>query len=424
MRAALWLIALFGIAVGAAIFAGENHGTVTVFWSPYRIDLSVNLVVIALVAGFVLLHLALRALSALFDLPRQARRWRNQQKERAMHSSMLDVLSHLIAGRFIRARRSAEIVLAQEESLRMSGEKLPNASQLRALANLLASESAQALQDKPARDEHLRLAMHETAQNNSAIDVATREGTQLRAAKWALEDHDAGAALARLDELPQGAARRTVALRLRLQASRLARRTKEAMDDARLLAKHRAFSADAASSLIRGLATELINNAHDMTQLNAAWASLEPAERLMPDLAVHAANRLAILGGDASLARAWLLPMWEKMISSPTSLNDSQKVKLIGALELGMDSIDAAWLSRIEAAQLGNFRDANLQYLAGTACMSRHLWGKAQQLLNQSMLGLKDSTLRRKAWRSLAKLAEERGDMEAAATCWKNAALE
>ena len=50
MRAALWLLALFGVAVAAALFAGNNQGTVTLYWPPYRIDLSLNLVVLLLVS--------------------------------------------------------------------------------------------------------------------------------------------------------------------------------------------------------------------------------------------------------------------------------------------------------------------------------------------------------------------------------------
>ena len=53
MRAALWLLALFGVAVAIALFAGNNQGTVTLFWPPYRIDLSLNLVLLLLVGGFV-----------------------------------------------------------------------------------------------------------------------------------------------------------------------------------------------------------------------------------------------------------------------------------------------------------------------------------------------------------------------------------
>ena len=44
MRATLWLVALFGVAVAVALFAGNNQSTVTVFWPPYRVDLSLNMV--------------------------------------------------------------------------------------------------------------------------------------------------------------------------------------------------------------------------------------------------------------------------------------------------------------------------------------------------------------------------------------------
>ena len=87
MRAALWLLILFAIAAAGALFAGNNQGTVTLFWPPYRVDLSLNLVLLLLVGAFFFLHAALRALAALFDLPRQALRWRTQQKERSMYGA-------------------------------------------------------------------------------------------------------------------------------------------------------------------------------------------------------------------------------------------------------------------------------------------------------------------------------------------------
>jgi HemY protein len=414
MRAALWLLALFAVAVAIALFAGNNQGTVTVFWPPHRVDLSLNLVLLLLFAAFVLLHAALGALAALFDLPRQALRWRTQQKERAMHASLLDGFSHLVAGRFIRARKSAETALAQEKSLHAGGQALPNAAQLRTLAHLLAAESAQALQDRTAREEHLRQALEETSSRETQ---ETREGALMRAARWSLDDREPDAAMTWLQALPQGAARRTLALRMKLKAARLTRHTAEALETARLLSKHRAFSTAAAQSIVRGLAIDLLNGAHDTAQLQRAWSSLEPAERLMPELAIHAAQRLTTLGGDAHLARDWLLPAWE----AQHELGESLKVKLVAALEAGLDSLDGAWLARIEAAQKANPRDAALQYLAGMACMRRQLWGKAQQLMSQAAMGLHDPKLHRNAWRALARLAEERGDEEAAGQAWKRA---
>ena len=240
----------------------------------------------------------------------------------------------------------------------------------------------------------------------------------MRAARWSLDDREPQAAMTWLQGLPQGAARRTVALRMKLKAARLTGRTAEALETARLLAKHRAFSAGAAQSIVRGLAVDLLDGAHDTAQLQRAWSSLEPGERLMPELAIHAAQRLTALGGDAHLARDWLLPVWEQQ----HALAEPLKVKLVEALEAGLDSLDGAWLARIEAAQKADPRDCTLQYLAGMACMRRQLWGKAQQLMSQAAAGLRDAKLHRKAWRSLAVLAEERGDLEAAAQAWKRAA--
>ncbi|MFN7155924.1 MAG: heme biosynthesis HemY N-terminal domain-containing protein [Acidovorax sp.] len=423
MRAALWLLALFGVAVAAALFAGNNQGTVTLYWPPYRIDLSLNMVVLLLVGSFVTIYAALRALAALLELPHQARRWRVQQKERAMHAALLDALTHMLGGRFIRSRKAAVAALSQENALATAGEAVPHGRQLRALAHMIAAESSHALQDSATRESHLQDALQEAPLRGTVNEQEMREGAQMRAARWSLDDRDANAALERLAALPTGAARRTLALRIKLKATRLARHTQEALDTARLLGKHRAFSPAAAQSIVRGLATELINSAHDTAQLQQIWMSLEPAERKMPELAIHAAQRLAILGGDAAQVRSWLLPVWERLVDLPDALAEHHALKLVRALEAGLDSLDAPWLARIETAQQANPRDARLSYLAGMACLKRQLWGKAQQLLTQAAQQLADTSLRASAWRHLAELAEQRGDESAAAEAWKKAAL-
>ncbi|WP_291518432.1 heme biosynthesis HemY N-terminal domain-containing protein [Acidovorax sp.] len=423
MRAALWLLALFGVAVAAALFAGNNQGTVTLYWPPYRIDLSLNMVVLLLVGSFVTLYAALRALAALLELPRQARRWRLQQKERAMHASLLDALTHMLGGRFIRSRKAAAAALAQEHALAAANEPVPHARQLRALSHMIAAEASHALQDRATRESHLRDALQESPLRGTVMEQELREGAQMRSARWSLDDRDASAALDRLAELPQGAARRTLALRIKLKATRLAHQTREALDTARLLGKHRAFSPSAAQSIVRGLAAELINSAHDTAQLQQIWQSLEVAERQMPEIAIHAAQRLAMLGGESAQVRSWLLPVWERLVNTPDALAEQHALKLVRALEAGLGAIDAPWLARIETAQQANPRDARLQYLAGMACLKRQLWGKAQQLLTQSAQQLADSGLRASAWRHLAELAEQRGDASAAAAAWKMAAL-
>ncbi len=427
MRAAFWFLALFAIAVTAALFAGNNQAVVTIFWPPHRIDVSFNLMVLLLVGLFMLLYVASRALSAVFSLPLDARRWRAQQKERAMYGALMDALAHQLAGRYIRATKSAQTALVQEKSLTLLAEhggqvtrhSASRSSQLQSLAHLLVAESAQSLQNKALRDQHMQSALQSSAPRHAQ---EVREGVQFRAARWALDDRDAGAALEWLALLPQGAARRTLALRMKLRATRQLHQTAQALETARLLVKHRAFSIAAAQSIVRGLALELLNEAHDPTQLQQAWGLLDDSERAMPELVVHAASRLTALHGDVELARLWLLQVWDQAMQPRSDMSDALRIKLITVLAAGLDSVDAAWLARIEAAQMGRPRDANLQYLAGMACMSRQLWGKSRQLLSQAALGLQDTGLHRKAWRALAVLAEQREDAEAAAHAYKQVA--
>lgn len=423
MRSALWFLGLFGVAVASALFAGNNQGTITLFWPPYRVDLSLNLVLLATALIFLALHLALRTLAALFAMPGLARRWRVQHQERAMTQALLDAISHLIAGRFVRSRKAAEIVLARDRAMAASGEAMAYSNRVRALAHLLAAESAQVLQDKTAREAHFRSALE---QSSSRDAQEMRDGIQLRAARWALEDRDAQGALTWIDDLSQGVSRRTITLRLRLKAARLARQPQLALETARLLAKHRAFSEVAALGLLRALALELVATAHDPQQLLVVWQKLDVAEKTMPEVALEACRCLLRMGGDVDTGLAWLLPVWEQMVTGEGTLTEVQRIGLVLGLENAFASTSGApqalWLSRIEQAQMANPGDPVLQYLAGVTCLRLQLWGKAQQLLKQSLPRLHNAGLERSAWAALAELAEQRGDTAEAAQAWRNAA--
>ncbi len=427
MRAALWLIGLFALAVAGAWMADHNEGVVAIFLHPYRIDLSLNLFVLALVVLVAVLLLAQKAVSALLSLPREARRWRLQQKERAAHAALLDAYAQFMAGRYLRSRKSAELVLAREDALRGAAEHpLTHAVALRTVAHLVAAESAHALLDKTLRDQHLAQAHEEAAQAGNAERQVLSEGLSLRAARWLLDDRDAQASLDQLAKLPGAVSRRTVAMRIQLKAARLAGQTARALETALLLAKHRAFSPMAAQSLVRSLVMELIARTHDERSLEKLWLGLPPAQKALPEVVAQAATRWLQLGGDPVRARAWLLPVWEAMLAGNTGRTLMDQQKLVQVLEMSMKdapSPDARqWLARIEAAQQLRPNDAYLQYLAGMVYLRHQLWGKAQHLLGQAVKGLPDATLQRRAWSSLAELAEQRDDPAAALQAWKQAA--
>lgn len=428
MRAALWLVSLFAVAVATALLASNNVGTVSIFWTPYRLDLSLNLVLFALVLILLTMHWAQRALTALFELPKQAKRWRLQQKERATHAALLDSLAQFMEGRFLRARKSAELVLVREKSLSDAGEVLDHAGALRCVAHILAAESAHALNDKTTRQSHLNQALQEPAGSSSNVRQSLVEGSMLRAARWALDDRDASESLLWLDRLPQGVARRTLAMRLRLKAARLAGESSLALDTALLLIKHRAFTTEASESMIRSLVFDLIAKTHEQGQMQRLWARLGEPQRQSTDLAIQAAQHWLSLGGDPVVARTWLNPIWNKWLSTPQNLSATQQLKLTQVLDRSLTGQDTTqereWLAWIESAQKANPREPLLQYLAGRLCQKQQLWGKAQVLLAQAAPVLGDPGLRRQAWRSLAELAEQREDLQAAVNALKKAAME
>ena len=423
MRSVFWLLGIAAVAVALALLMGHNQATVTLFWPPYRYDVAFNFVVFALIGLCVLVYLALRAVALLRDLPVQAQRWRSQQVERAAVGAVLDALSHQLAGRFVRAQSAG--LTALERLNAMPAAQWSQRPQLQLLAHLLVAESAQSLQNRGSRDQHLQAALH--PQLAKAAPVA-HEGALLRSVHWAVEERDADLARSRLADLPQGTARRIQALRLKLRTAQLGGATAEALETARLLAKHRAFSPQASRSILRSLALDALREAHDLSQLQTVWAKLDAKERAMPELALAAgqrANQLAQADGReteqaaAERVRGWLEPLWPRL----AELDAIQQRQLVLVLEPGLSSLDAAWLGRLEQTQRQMPGNAYLQYLAGQAFMQRQLWGKAAQLLGQASHSLQDPVLLRRTWCALARLAEERGDAGAAQAAWKRAAL-
>ena len=426
MRVALWLITLFALAAAGAWLAGNNQGTVTLFLFPHRIDLSLNLTFLVVFSVVLLVILAQRALGAFLALPKRALRWRLQQKERASHAALLDSMGHLMAGRFLRARKAAEQTLAKEALLHNAGVTLDHALPLRTLAHIMAAEASHALQDKGRRQHHLDQALAQVQASPGAERQSLLEGTQLRAARWLLDDRDATGSLERLRALPPAVGRRMAAMRLQLKAARLAGQPAQALEIATLLAKHRAFSAEAADSLVTRLILELIGQTHDLEALQKVWKRLSPSQRLMPFVAAEAAQRCLQLGGSDATARLWLQDLWIPMQASPPVWSEAQQLRVLLAFEAclpGGDAEDAlVWLSRVESAQQAQPRSAHLQYLAGMLCQRQRLWGKAQSLLTQAVKNLQTPSLQRKAWIALAELAEQRQDPVQAAAAWKQAA--
>lgn len=411
MRAVVWLVLIFAVAVVAATTLGSNDGLVSIFWSGWRVDLSLNLTVLLLIGGFCLMMVAVQGLSSLLSLPQRASAWRELRRERIAHQALRDALAEYFAARYGRARKAAE----RAQAVAARSTALRDDQGFATLAYTLAAGSAHRLQDRAGRNASLRAAQGEELRPPVG---SAAEGLRLLAVEWALDDRDVAQALTLLEALPPGTARRTQALRLRLQAQRLGRKPLEALQTARLLAHHQAFSPSVAQSLLRSLAGEALESTHDVQQLRRLWGQFDGADRRDPLIAAKAAQRAVLLSAPED-ARQWLRPFWERL----GELDRDQREQLSLALMEARTGIGPDWLPRMEAAAQEHAHEPAVLAAVGMVFAERQLWGKARRLLEQAAqaptLG---NRARRACWRELAQLAREQGDAARAGECDQAAA--
>ncbi|HEY4082729.1 MAG TPA: heme biosynthesis HemY N-terminal domain-containing protein [Burkholderiaceae bacterium] len=408
MRSIIWLVLLFAAAVVAALTLGSNDGLASFYFRGWRLDVSLNLFLLVLIGSCFALVTAINAINSLISLPRRAREWRLAQRERGAQAELRESLSEFFGARYSRAQKAARNALAIQASL--PDENRDN--DFMALGHLMAASSAHRLQDRRQRDEQLQSALECSRRG------AMEEGTRLLAAEWALDDRDAGRALELLAELGPGVARRTQALRLKLQAARLDKHPLEALRTARLLAKHQGFSKIAAQGLLRSLAFEALEGARDVDQLRHVWLQLDPADRRDAFVASRAAHCAFALGAPDD-GRGWLRPFWDNI----SQLAADERACLAEALVPVLVGLGPEWLQRLESAMQAFPRDKHLAYALGHALAERQLWGKARLMLETVADDhVMPVATRRRSWLRLAQLAENDGDAERRARCYEAAA--
>jgi HemY protein len=412
MRAVIWFLLLFAVAVVAATTLGANDGIVSFYWNGWRLDTSLNLFLLALVGTCFVLVSVINAINSLLGLPQRAHEWRVARRDRSAQAALRDALAQYFGGRYSRAQTAAQKALV----IQADTPDLAQDNEFTVLGHLLAAGSAHRLQDRAKRDEQLKRALELSRTSLSARSA--EEGARLLAAEWALEDRDSARALELLAELPPGVARRTHALRLKLQATRLGRQPQEALKTARLLAKHQGFSKVAAQGLLRSLAAESLATAHDIDQLRRIWQQFDPTDRRDPVVASGAARRAAQLGAPEE-GRAWLRPFWDRL----GELSEDDRACVAQGLVAALKGIGPEWLARLEAAAQAFPREPAIAHAVGSALAERRLWGKARQLLDAAATDAALPTdLRRQAWLTMARMAEEEANSERAVQCFEAAA--
>ena len=116
MKGLLWVLTLAALAVGIAVAAHYNDGYVLLIIPPYRTEISLNLAILFLFAGFVVLYAVLRGLALTLSLPQRVREFRERRLRDKTAAEVTEITRLIYEGRFGLALKKAAAVHATGQS--------------------------------------------------------------------------------------------------------------------------------------------------------------------------------------------------------------------------------------------------------------------------------------------------------------------
>jgi len=375
MRWVLWILGLFALAVAVALGLRVNTGYALLVWPPYRVEVSLNLLLLALALGFAAAYLLLRFILGAIELPGLVRVHRERRRREMAHATMLEALRAYFEGRYGRAEKAAASAME-------SGE-------MPALGAVLAARAAHELRRYEERDRYL-----ERAEKLAPSDATMRI---IAEAETLLDQQHFQDALLTLKALPE---KHTAGLRLELKAQQLAKNWEQTLPLIDQLERRRVFDAAQAAQLRRyAHAENLKRKALDRHALEECWKKVPAQLKRDAKVAAAAAQCYMALGGCTQanhIIEEALDAEWDGGLIG-------QYAECFGAETVRQIECAEKWLH-------AHPRDAALLLVLGKLCAQQDLWGKAQSYLEAS-IAVEPSY---SAHLALAQLSDRLGNADAA----------
>lgn len=378
MRWLLTFLILLALAVTAALAAGFSKGYVLLVYPPYKFEMALSFLIVALIFGGAALYGFIRLASHTLGLPRQVHDYRLRRSRNRARNAMDQALTAFFEGHYRRAEKFAAVALKLHETP--------------ALSAVVAARSAHEQRNFEARDNYLK-----------AAEIVAPEGKLLNLiaqAEFLVEERRPREALEVLDAAKVIAPRNPALLRLEIRAHTLARNWENVLTGVTQLYKFKDFDRKQLDPIRLNALRESLNaTIKDSASLQESWRKIPSVDRLDPGIA-------------ASAARAFIA----------VDMNDDAQAILERALEHQWDSDLAllyaevpsekplAQIERAEAWLREHPGDASLLLALGKLCAAEKLWGKAQSYIEAS-LSVEPS---RAAHAAYAQLMEKMGKPEEA----------
>jgi HemY protein len=394
MRLFIRLLILFALSVGLALGARYNPGNVVMFYPPYRVDVSLNVFLLLLLALFVLVYFFVRAVIATQEMPSRVAAYRQAKREREGNKALREALKSLFEGRFGQAEKAATRAVELPEN--------------EGIAAVIGARAAHNMGQYERRDQWL---------NGIAYDPASKVARLLTATELLVDQHKSEDALELVKELNASGARHIQVLRLALKANQQAKKWPEVLKLVRTLDKHRALH-PALSTRLHELAYEdlLSDRGHDAESIRNAWFSIPADDRKLRFVALigaRAFNERGLHDETRAIVEKAIAEEWDERLMKP--YRDA-------AAPVGSSSL----LSQIEYCEQWRQKqptDPELALTLGVLCFKQKLWGKSQRHLEQALSDAIEPATILEANLKLAQLHEALDQIDDAARYYRQCAL-
>jgi HemY protein len=351
VRGLMWVLAVFALAVGLSLAARLNDGYAILVFPPYRAELSLNLAILLVLAGFTVGYLLLRVVVHTLRLPLHVRNFRLRRRSERGQAATLAALQALFEGRYARAEKAAG-----------RAYKLGHA---RSLSALIAARAAGEMQEIERRDQWLARVDSQDAKARGAR-LSVQAGLLLDERRY--ED-----ALSVLRELSASEPKRISTQRMLMKVHQHLGHWDEVRRLAAALGKRGALTEVAATQLrITAQIEALRQQAGDAAGLAACWQRTEDKRDAR---VARIAAQLFIASGDCRRAH--------EIIASALETEWSEDLVLLYGECLGDDVL--AQIERGEKWLKSRPHERALLLTLGRLCLQQELWGKAQRYLEASL---------------------------------------
>jgi HemY protein len=357
MKTWFWTLVVFIGAVALALVLREHAGNVLIIAQPWRIELSLTLAVLLLIAAFVILYIVLRVLAWIGGGPDRFRSWRSLRSEKRDHDLLESGWIKVLEGRYADADKDLAKLIGRTRS---GGRKV--------LAGLASARASHQLGEFSRRDEALALASS-SAKNNPRL----REATAIVAAEMYLDQHRPQEALELLRPLQDASSPQLQSTHLLLRAYRQLHDHERIYELTRLLARRGAIEKTEARQLIETSAAARLQ-AGGKDSFKAIWGDLKSDERSLPDIALAAASIQSAAGNLDDAA---------KILES--ALDVRLDPRLLNAYAQCPAEQVQRRLSKAEGWLKAHPDDPALLAALGKLCLTGELWGQGERYLLRSM---------------------------------------